>query len=137
MTPFEEVPECSVKNSQHPIQVMCIVAYAYPRYCPITDTWFSGKIGCWPFVTQIEAKRNSKNRPAGTMETKSIKVTKEVYRDFLINKIIPAIRQKWPLSYFADPHLDCLKTIWIQQDNARVHVNPDDHAVVLAGKSEG
>ncbi len=137
VTPFEEVPERAVKNSQYPIQVMFVVAYARPRYYPITDTWFTGKIGCWPLVTQVEAKRNSKNRPAGTMETKTIIVTKEVYREFLITKIIPAIRQKWPLSYFDDPHLDRSKTIWIQQDNARVHVNPNDKAVVVAGKRGG
>ncbi len=137
VTPFEEVPEQAVKNSQHPIQVMFVVAFARPRYCPITDTWFSSKIGSWPFVTQVEAKSNSKNRPKGTMETKAITVTKEVYRDYLINKIIPAIRQKWPLLYFDHPHLDRSKTIWIQQDNARVHVNPNDNAVVVAGKRGG
>ncbi len=136
ITPFEEPPERSVKNSQHPIQVMFIVAYARPRYCEVTGEWFDGKIGCWPFVVQQAAKRNSKNRPAGTMETKSIRVTKEVYREFLLKKIIPAIRQKWPLSYF-DDHLDHSKTIWIQQDNAKVHVSPTDAAVVQGGKRFG
>ncbi len=94
ITPFEEPPERNVQNSQHPIQVMFIVAYARPRYCPITGVWFDGKIGCWPFVVQVAAKPNSKNRPKETMETKPLRVTKEVYREYLIDKIIPAICDK-------------------------------------------
>ncbi len=115
---------------------MFVVAYAHPCYYAVTGEWFDGKIGCWPFVVQQEAKRNSKNRPKGTMETKSLRVTKEVYRDFLVRKIIPAIRKKWPLSYF-DDYLNRSKTIWIQQDNARVHVSPTDAAVVQAGMQGG
>ncbi len=138
LSPFEDPPERSVKNAQHPIQVMFIVAFARPRYCPLTGVWFNGKIGCWPFVVQVAAKRNSKNRPKGTLETKPMKVTKAVYRDFLLNKIFPAIREKWPLSFFeADPYLDRSTPIIVQQDNCRVHVCPDEPAVVAAGKKKG
>ncbi len=138
LTLFEDVPQRTVKNAQHPIQVMFIVAFAQPRYCPLTGAWFNGKIGIWPFVIQVAAKRNSKNRPKGTLETKSMKVTKAVYRDFLINKIMPAIRDKWPLSFFErDPYLDRSRPIIIQQDNCRVHVRPDKPQVVAAGKKKG
>ena len=138
LTPFEDPPVRQVKNSQHPIQVMFVVAFARPRYCPLTGVWFSGKIGCWPFVVQVAAKRNSKNRPKGTLETKPMTVTKAVYREFLLKKIIPAIRKKWPLSFFKkDPHLDRSTPIYIQQDNCRVHVSPTEPAVVAAGKKRG
>jgi hypothetical protein len=40
-------------------------------------------------------------------------------RDYLIKKLIPAIQEKWPDE-------DEARTIWIQQDNAKPHVLPDD-----------
>jgi hypothetical protein len=57
---------------------------------------FDGKIGMWPFIKQVEAQRDSVNRPAGTIETKCVTVTKAVYREFMIEKVIPAIKEKWP-----------------------------------------
>src|SRR3954471_6502390 len=50
---------------------------------------------------------------------KSVKVTRPVCRDYLINKVIPAIQDKWPDE-------DVGTTIFIQQDNARPHVLPND-----------
>jgi hypothetical protein len=61
--------------------------------------WWDGKIGTCFFVEQIPAKRTSKNRPAGTLETKSFKVggQERVYRDVLILIIsFPGIILKWP-----------------------------------------
>ncbi len=139
VSPFEDVPERAVQNAQHPIQVMFVMVWARPRHCPITGDFFNGKIGAWAFVIQEPAKRNSKNRPKGTMETKSIKVTRAIYRDYLVNKVLPAIRQKWPLSFFPDTinGRDKSRTIWIQQDNCRVHVKPDDAEFVTAATRGG
>ena len=47
-------------------------------------------------------------------------VTKEVYRDLLITKLIPAIMEKWPLS---DRNS---RKIFIQQDGAKNHICEDD-----------
>ena len=47
-------------------------------------------------------------------------VTKDVYRDLLITKLIPAIVVKWPTS---DRNL---RKIFIQQDGAKNHIREDD-----------
>jgi hypothetical protein len=92
---------------------------------------FSGKIGVFPFVTHELAKRSSINRVAGTMETKAItSVNRDVVRSFLINKVLPAIRDKWPRE-------DLGSTIYIQQDNARTHVNSNDPAFLEATSKDG
>ena len=47
-------------------------------------------------------------------------MTKEVYRELLISKLLPAIVEKWP-------QMDRLsRKIWIQQDGAKSHINTDD-----------
>lgn len=51
-------------------------------------------------------------------------------REFLIQKVIPAIQSKWPRE-------DAGKTIFIQQDNARTHVNPTDGAFRAAASQSG
>lgn len=90
---------------------------------------FDGKIGLWPFVEEYVAKRNNKNRLKGTMLTVDMEVVnRDVYRQFLIDCVIPSIKMKWPAW---DRH----KTIYIQQDNAKPHVIPDDEAIVAAGQS--
>ena len=90
---------------------------------------FDGKIGIWPFITIEPAVRNSRNRPAGTPVTKPIpSVNPEVYRSFLIEKVLPAINHKWPLN-------DRLNPIKIQQDNAKPHIAPTDESFVNAAQA--
>jgi len=48
----------------------------------------------------------------------------------LITKVIPAIRRVWPRE-------DAGKTIWIQQDNARTHVAPNDPVFLEAVAQTG
>ncbi|XP_057803512.1 uncharacterized protein LOC131018825 [Salvia miltiorrhiza] len=67
LTPAEGDTHCTCKNSGE-----CL---------------FDGKIGIFPLREQVPAKRNSKNRPVGTMETKPIQsMTKEVMKGCFINK---------------------------------------------------
>ena len=48
-------------------------------------------------------------------------MTKEVYRELLISKLLPVIVEKWP-------RMDRLsRKIWIQQDGAKSHINTDDN----------
>ena len=56
---------------------------------------WDGKIGCWEIVETARAQRNSANRPAGTTIIRPVTVAREVYRDFLVNKVIPAVKDKW------------------------------------------
>ncbi|XP_026452429.1 uncharacterized protein LOC113352886 [Papaver somniferum] len=102
---------------------------ARPRYDEYVNTPFDGKIGMWAFVFMEAAKRKSKNRVAGTLEMKPIKsITQKVTRDFLINKLLPAIIQKWPHDG---------RTIFIQQDNARPHISIGDEQFCEAVRQFG
>ncbi|ETV64236.1 hypothetical protein H257_18844 [Aphanomyces astaci] len=56
-------------------------------------------------------------------------VTREVNRDYLVNKVIPAIRSLWPRQRSS--------VISIQQDNARPHVSVDYVAVRIAVSMDG
>jgi len=79
---------------------------------------------------QEPAQRRSKNREKGTPITKPINVTRDVSRSFLITKVLPAIVAKWPREARGE-------TIWIQQDNARTHIEPNDEAFRLAVQQTG
>lgn len=125
LTPDEDVPHRTAKSKSFVEKVMFLCAIARPRYNPKTRLYFDGKIGIWPFISLQAAKRNSKNRPAGTMEMKPLTVTREVYTSYLVEKVFPAIRSKFPVQRNVP--------ILVQQDNARPHINPDDPYVINAG----
>jgi hypothetical protein len=44
---------------------------------------------------------------------------RDVMREYILQKVIPAIIDKWPDE-------DEGRTIWIQQDNAKPHILPND-----------
>uniref|UniRef100_A0A8I6X937 Uncharacterized protein n=1 Tax=Hordeum vulgare subsp. vulgare TaxID=112509 RepID=A0A8I6X937_HORVV len=119
LLPGEPPPVRTVPNTNSIGKVMFLTAVAKPRYNDDGEVTFNGKIGTWAFVEETEAVRKSKNRAKGTKELKSVKVTRNVSRDYLINKVIPAIQDKWPDE-------DEGATIFIQQDNAKPHVLPND-----------
>ncbi|KAL7573328.1 hypothetical protein ACA910_011691 [Epithemia clementina (nom. ined.)] len=97
---------------------MFLCAVTHPRYDNRANCWFDGKIGLWPIGKFAPAQRSSHNCPAGTLVWQNTSVTREVYRDILINKLIPAIHKKWPLNG--------TKAIRIQQDGAKAHIPEDD-----------
>jgi hypothetical protein len=117
--PDEPNPLRSMRNKNSIGKVMFLTAVAKPRYGEGFRHTFDGKIGTWAFVKETAALKKSKNRPKGTIELKSVKVTRDVMQDYLIKKLIPAIQEKWPDE-------DEGRTIRIQQDNAKPHVLPDD-----------
>jgi hypothetical protein len=71
---------------------LCVVGR--PRFDEDGNCIWDGKIGMFPFVTEKPAERRSGNRPRGTMETKTRNVTRDVSREFLIEKVLPAIKEK-------------------------------------------
>ncbi|XP_047978329.1 uncharacterized protein LOC125220207 [Salvia hispanica] len=94
------------------------------------EVLFDGKIGIFPFTEQVPAKRNNKNRCAGTLETKPIaSITKEVTKQCIINKVIPTIMEKWPEGKS--------KFITIQQDNAKPHIANHDPDFRAAATQNG
>ncbi|KAF0685493.1 Aste57867_22629 [Aphanomyces stellatus] len=117
LVPGEREPERKCKSKRFITKVMFLSAVARPRYIHDTGLWWDGKIGTWPFVESVTAQRASVNRPADTYETKPITVTKDVYREFIVDKVLPAIAAKWP-------KID--RTVLLQHDNARAHVTPND-----------
>ena len=104
---------------------------ARPRWDVTRNRKSEEKIGMWLMVTREPAKKNSRNRPAGTMITKSIKsVNVDVYREYLIKKVILEVVEKWPRS-----HRDVM--IKIQQDNAGPHIKEDNPAFIAAVRASG
>jgi hypothetical protein len=125
LAPGEAEPHRTAKSKRFVPKVMFLCATARPRWDTTRNVYFDGKIGMWPFTKRVGAQRSSRNRPRGTMVTVPINVTAEVYREFILNKVLPAIDEKWP---------ECHRgmTINIQQDNARPHIAPNDPAFLAA-----
>ena len=110
---------------------MFLTALARPRFDSSGNCTFDGRIGCFPYVTYVAAKQSSRNRLAGTIEMKSIhSIDKSVMRDFMIGKVLPTIRAKWPRE-------DIGKIIYIQQDNATPHLSPSDKLFCEAAQQGG
>ncbi|XP_074298895.1 uncharacterized protein LOC141629867 [Silene latifolia] len=81
-------------------------------------------------VTTSGSNGSSKNREKGTLEVKPIEsITKEVVKQCLLEKVIPAIKAKWPLNASGK--------IWIQQDNAKPYISPKDLDFLEVAKSDG
>ncbi len=121
MVQGKKSPARKVKSKCYIMKVMFLCVVARPRYDDHRKAYLDGKIGLWPFVERVPAKRNSRNRPAGTLETKPITVTQDDYRSFLLKKVFPAIINKWP-AYKHHP-------VYIQQDNARPHIPSHDQEI--------
>ncbi|RAW28494.1 hypothetical protein PC110_g15128 [Phytophthora cactorum] len=96
LLPGEKVPKRHVKSKRFTGRVMFLAAVARPQCDLATGMQFDGKLGIWSFAEQRAAIRDSERRPAGTIETKSINVTKVTYRKMLLDKLLPAISVRWP-----------------------------------------
>ncbi|KAG3254306.1 hypothetical protein PI124_g1166 [Phytophthora idaei] len=108
---------------------MFLAAVARPRYDFGKERYFDDKIGIWPITEQNFAQRGSKNRPKGAPITKIISMTRNVYTKMLLEKVFPAIREKWPGRKS--------RTIKVQQDTAGSHVQDNNTALVNAGQEYG
>ena len=106
-------PKHCVKHKSHITKVMFLCAVARLRFNMSANCWWDGKLGIWPIGDWEPVQRGSKNRPKGTLVWKNKMVTKVVYRDLLINKLIPAILDKWPRRDRMS------RTIYSQQDGAK------------------
>lgn len=110
---------------------MFLVAMARPRFDGEGNKTFSGKIGIFPFAKVHPVQRKIRNRAAGTMELKPMtSIKREDIKEFLIEKVLPRIRERWPREDFGKP-------IYIQQDNARTHVDPTDEYFRAAASQQG
>ncbi|KAM3395031.1 hypothetical protein P3S68_004035 [Capsicum galapagoense] len=120
LLPEKEDPVRTCKSKNYIEKVMFLASTARPRFDSRENELFSGKIGIYPFITQQAAKRDSVNRVASTLETKSISsINRDVMGSFLIEKIIPDIKKIWLKE-------DSCYPIFIQQDNAKPHIRHKD-----------
>jgi hypothetical protein len=116
----EPKPQRNCKHKNHITKVMFLCATARPRFMPNGECYFDGKIRIWPFVEVVYAQRRSRNRAAGTLETKPVTCDKETYLEMMKDEVLPAIRQKWPAEDGDDV------TVGIQEDNAKPHSKAND-----------
>jgi hypothetical protein len=125
----ETPPTRRVINKGHITKVMFLVAVARPRFDDDGGLLFDGKIGCWPITEQTPALRNSINRLAGTMVTRTVNVTAIAYKLLFFDKLLPAIREKWPCGNIQE-----VKHIRLQHDNAPVHFKKTDNEWIQAAQ---
>ncbi len=110
----EPQPHRVIGHKSHIPKCMHLAANGRPQWDAQRGQWFDGKIGLWPIAEQIPAQRSSRNRPRGTLEWKSISLTKVVYGDFLFDRVIPSILRSWPRGGN--------RRVQIQHDNATPHL---------------
>ena len=84
---------------------------ARPRYDMNKNAWFDGKIGIWPIGKWELAKRSSKKHAKGMPVWKNQCIMQDVYCEYLIQKLLPAIKERWPMNN---------GRIWLQQDGAKI-----------------
>ena len=119
-SPEEKNPTHHVKHKSHITKVMFLCAVVRLCYNPCSKTWWDGKLGIWPIGDWEPAQQGSKNRLKGTLVWKNKLVTKSVYQDLLVSKLLPAIMEKW----LRRDRLS--RKIFIQQDRAKSHISEDD-----------
>jgi hypothetical protein len=106
----------------HLKKVMFLCAQARPRFDHAANQMWDGKLGMWPIGEFVPAERSSKNRPKGHPVWKNTSVTKDVYRQLLLEKVIPSIKEKWPRTQWNNNAV----IIRTQHDGATTHCAPDD-----------
>ncbi|KAF0707641.1 hypothetical protein AaE_013517 [Aphanomyces astaci] len=90
----EVVPASRVKSKRYITKVTFLVDVARPRYDCHKKAMFDGKIGIWPFLVQLPAQGNCKNRASGTMLTVPQSVASDIYRCVTI--LDNVIKEKMP-----------------------------------------
>ena len=113
----EAEPYRHVQHKSFLMKIMFLCVVARPRYNMNKNAWFDGKIGIFPIRKWEPAKRSSKKHAKGTPVWKNQCIMQDVYREYLIQKLLPAIKQKWPTSN---------GRIQLQQDGAKSHILDDD-----------
>ena len=113
----EEEPYRHVQHKSFLTKIMFLCVVARPRYDMRRNTWFNGKIGIWPIGKWEPVKRSLKKCAKGTAVWKNQCITQDVYCEYLIQKFLPAVKEKWPMRN---------GRIWLQQDGAKSHILEDD-----------
>ena len=110
-------PYRHVQHKSFLTKIMFLCVVARPRYNTNKNSWFDGKIEIWPIRKWEPAKRSSKKCTKGMPVWKNQSIMQDVYWEYLIQKLLPAIKLKWPMNS---------GRIWLQQDDAKSHILDDD-----------
>jgi hypothetical protein len=130
LLPDEDESHHLCKNKNYIPRIMFLCVVARPRFRDGVCV-FDGKIGCFPLVTIEHAIRDSPYRLHGEEVIKPIQsITRDLIREFMINRVLPAIRAKWPRE-------DVHKPIYIQQNNPPTHLKADDPQFCQFAKQDG
>lgn len=120
----EDQPTRRCSHKKYITKVMFLCAQARPRFDPHRNSMWDGKLGIWPIGCYSPAQRSSTHRPAGTMVWTNESVTKETYRRYLLEKVVPAIIEKWPRHEWNNRQI----ILRIQQDGPNSHIPANDAA---------
>ena len=118
----ETAPHRHFQHKSHITKVMFMAAVSHPRYDFKKKKYFSGRLGIWPFVEIVPAKRTSKNRVKGTPEMKFVNVNRLITRKMLMDHVFPAIREQFPRAVR-------WTKVYVQKDNAGPHLYSDDKEI--------
>ncbi|KAG7367330.1 hypothetical protein IV203_030001 [Nitzschia inconspicua] len=109
-------PPKSVAHKSHITKVMFLSAVARPRYNNTTRQWFDGLIGIYP-VGEIDMyTRNSLYHQAGEIKWCDLTMDRDLYREMLLDLVLPDIKKKMPMN----------NNMVLQQDGAKAHLPEDD-----------
>jgi hypothetical protein len=131
LLPEEDVPHQTSKNKNYIRRLMFLCVVAQPRFRD-ENCIFDGRIGCFPLVIYEPVMRGNQrtDRVRGDLVMKPIQsITRDVMREFMINKVLHTIRAKWPRE-------DVGRPIFIKHDNAPTHLKLDDPVFCEATKQE-
>ncbi|XP_021732073.1 uncharacterized protein LOC110698865 [Chenopodium quinoa] len=130
LLPSEEDPYMAVQSRRFKLKAMFMAIIWKPLYATNGEMLHDGKYGIFPFTVQQVAQKSSKKRARGTMETKALQnINREVIREMLLTKVIPAIMSKWPEGLPKD--------VVIQWDNVRPHQVPTDAEFLAVTTANG
>ena len=113
----KEEPYRHVQHKSFLTKIMFLCAVARTRYNMNNNAWFDGKIGIWPIGKWNPVKRSSKKHAKGTPVWKNQCITWDVYREYLIQKFLPVVKERWPTRN---------GRIQLQQDGEKSHILEDD-----------
>ena len=113
----EEEPYRYVQHKSFLMKIMFLCAVARLRYDTNKNAWFDGKIGIWPIRKWEPAKQSSKKCAKGMPVWKNQCITRDVYHEYLIQKFLPAVKERWPTNN---------GRIQLQQDGAKSHILEDN-----------
>jgi len=116
-------------------KVMFLLAVGMPHILPDRTT-FDGKIGIWDITKAVPAKRKSKNRPRGSIETKSTSMTAREFQDKMIGRdgVLDMIDSKLGCYFETQKGGRNRVTVIVQQDGAKPHIAK---TIVPVIKAEG